>query len=140
MPKKLRLVIGICVVLLIVGSIVFYAFRVYQDSLVVFPADGAVVIRCQQPGIAASRFPQTLSEENAGKVKDILSRCRYDGAAASGCYFDENCSITVGNTVFLLSQDGCPTVRNPQANRYFRLNAADWRVITQIFAEYGGRI
>ncbi len=138
--KKAKWALGICLALLIVGTVGFVAIRNHLDNQVVFSADGAVVIRWQQLGTPSNSLTQALSEEDANKVKDILSRCHYDGAAVYGCYFDENCSIAIGNTVFQLSQDGCPNVRNPQAGRCFQLNVADWRVIAQIFGKYGGKI
>ncbi len=140
MTKRAKWILGLCAAVLIVGTLGFFAVRTYLDCLIVFPADGTVVIHWQQIGYSANNFTQTLSEENADKVKDILSRYHYDGSAIYGCCFNEDCTIAIGNTVFQLSQDGCLSVRNPQTDRYFQLSKADWLILDRIFAEYGGNI
>jgi hypothetical protein len=80
---------------------------------------------------------QTLPVTEASAVIRILNTKEYT-PGQGGCPFDENLTITVGDTVFALSQDGCHGLMEIKNQRYYSLNRSGWDALQSIFLKYGG--
>ncbi len=78
---------------------------------------------------------QTLPEAEGQAVIKMLNHKEYT-PGAGGCPFGEELTITVGDTVFFLSQDGCAGLKEVQHQRYYVLSNENWETLHTIFSKY----
>ena len=80
---------------------------------------------------------QTLPFTEASAVIRILNTKEYT-PGQGGCPFGEKLTITVGDTVFALSQDGCHGLMETKNQHHYTLNQSGWDALQSIFLQYGG--
>lgn len=84
---------------------------------------------------------QTLPRDDANTIKAIFRGKVYDVLGdGAGCPFSKQLSITIGNKVFALSQDGCHTVLELNSGKDFALSDRQWSIIRMIFQSYNMKI
>ena len=81
--------------------------------------------------------PQTLTAEETTRVEEILEEAEYIPSGA-GCPFKENVSISFGDRVFAISCDGCNTVLDIEAQRYYEVTREGRQYIIDLFKKYMG--
>ena len=121
-----------CVILL------FSLLRIASILFVSFPQAGDVTIHSS---IDSTDVTQPLSGSDAAAVKAIFSWKIYevfgDGA---GCPFGKQLTVTIGDKVFALAQDGCHVVMDAQSQKIFFLSKDEWLRIYNIFKSYDATI
>ena len=124
-PKAKRILIAAIVVVITLFSVL--AVRKYFHIFW-----GFETVTIHQDGMT-----QTLPVTEASAVIRILNTKEYT-PGQGGCPFDEKLTITVGDTVFALSQDDCHGLMEMNSQRHYSLNQSAWEAIHQIFLKYGG--
>ena len=123
--KTKRILIAAIVVVITLSAV--FAVREFLDIFW-----GFETVTIHQDGMT-----QTLPVTEASAVIRILNTKEYT-PGQGGCPFDEKLTITVGDTVFALSQDGCHGLMETKNQRYYSLNQSGWDALQRIFLKYDG--
>lgn len=101
-------------------------------------SDEAAVLTFEGPYTNGhSAPPQTLTPEETARVEEILEEAEYIPSGA-GCPFNEGVSISFDERVFAISCDGCNTVLDIEAQRYYEVTREGRQYIIDLFKTYTG--
>lgn len=82
---------------------------------------------------------ETLTAEESARVRQILMDAKHN-AGIGGCAYYEDVSLTFGEQVFAVANDGCETIWDIQNDKYYEVDKEDWTYIKALFEQYGGKL
>ena len=80
----------------------------------------------------------TLTQEEAFRMRCIFSFKFYE-YGIGGCPYEEDISITFGNTVYAIATDGCYTAKDWHGEHYISFNSVEFDAIAALFEKYFGK-
>ena len=132
MKKKVKIILAVILSLVFVTYIVLFGCKETHIS------DNATVKL--KYNYLATRFKQTLTEEETAKVISILDGKTYYASPIDTpyCGFDYRIAIVVNGRVFGVACDGCNVLIDYTNLRCFDVSQEDIEYLHSLFASYGG--
>ena len=78
-----------------------------------------------------------LTKDEASRVQLIFLFKNYNDGIG-GCPFQQDISISIGDTVYAIALDGCHCIKNWQKDKCFELSDTEFQQIADLFKKYCG--
>lgn len=128
--KRRTKAILICIVILILLILTLLAVHLIFVNFSTGTPDGEAVLHYEGKDFL-------LTSEEAEQMRKIF-RFKFYDYGIGGCPYEEDISISFGNTVYAIATDGCFTAKEWDAERYIVFSRSEFEQIAALFKKYYG--
>ena len=128
--RKLFMVIGVLLVFILGGIIIFNFFPQETNIETSF---AVLTYKYSDKNICVN-----LSNEDSQILKAIFNNKKLYSDNPS-CGFTPNISIRFGDDVFSIACDNCPIIRLDNKNKYLKVSSEERETINKIFDKFGAK-
>ena len=129
MSRRTKIVLIVTTLLILLILALFATYLIFTNFSTGIPSGEAAL------HYDGKDFP--LISEEAEQMKKIF-RFKFYDFGIGGCPYEEDISITFGDTVFAIATDGCYSAKEWDAERYIVFSRSEFEQIAALFKKYCG--